>query len=341
MTAARTLQFTEPREVEVRERTIPDPGPGEVRVQTEVSAVSPGTELLVYRGEAPTEMATDATIDALGGTFEFPLTYGYAAVGRVTAVGDGVSDEWLDERAFAFNPHESHFLASPDDLYRVPGDRSAVEAAFLPNVETAVNFLLDGDPRIGEQVVVFGQGVVGLLTTRLLADCPLADLVTLDCYPERRALARELGADRAVAPDDAPAAVRDALDDGTTPPGGDLTYELSGDPSALDDAIAVTGYDGRVFVGSWYGEKRADLDLGGRFHRSRVAIESTQVSTLAPELRGRWDKSRRLDEAWRRLADVDVERLVTHRVPVEQAGRAYRLLDERPAETLGVLLTYD
>ena len=341
MTAARTLRFTEPREVEVRERSIPDPDPDEVRVRTEVSAVSPGTELLVYRGEAPTEMATDATIDALGGTFEFPLTYGYAAVGRVTAVGDEVGEEWLDERAFAFHPHESHFLASPDELFRVPDDRSSVEAALLPNVETAVNFLLDGDPRVGEQAVVFGQGLVGLLTTHLLADHPLADLVTLDCYPERRALARDLGADRAFAPDDAPATVRDALEDDSTPSGADLTYELSGDPSALDDAIAVTGYDGRVLVGSWYGEKRADLDLGGRFHRSRVAVESTQVSTLAPELRGRWDKARRLDVAWRRLADVDAERFVTHSVPVEEAGRAYRLLDERPTETLGVLLTYD
>ncbi len=325
----------------MHERPVPDPGPDEVRVRTEVSAVSPGTELLVYRGEAPTEMATDATIDALDGTFEFPLTYGYAAVGRVTAVGGEVGDEWLDERAFAFHPHESHFLATPDELVRVPDDRSFAEAALLPNVETAVNFLLDGDPRVGEQAVVFGQGLVGLLTTHLLADHPLADLVTLDCYPERRALARDLGADRAFAPGDAPTTVRDALDADATPSGADLTYELSGDPSALDDAISVTGYDGRVLVGSWYGEKRADLDLGGRFHRSRVAVESTQVSTLSPELRGRWDKARRLDVAWRRLADVDAERFVTHRVPVEEADRAYRLLDERPDETLGVLLTYD
>ncbi|WP_440008469.1 zinc-dependent alcohol dehydrogenase [Halomicrococcus sp. SG-WS-1] len=341
MTAVRALQFTGPREVTVCEREVPEPGPDEVRVRTEVSAVSPGTELLVYRGDAPEEMASDEAIDALTGDFQFPLQYGYAAVGRVTATGANVADDWTDERAFAFHPHQSHFLASPDDLHRVPKGLSTAEAAFLPNVETAVNFLLDGDPRVGEQAVVFGQGLVGLLTTALLADCPLADLLTLDRYPERRELAREMGADRALAPEDAPDGVRDALDADATPDGADLTFELSGNPAALDDAVAVTGYDGRVLVGSWYGEKRSDLDLGGRFHRSRIAIESTQVSTVAPELRGRWDKARRLSVAWRRLADLDVERLVTHRIPVAEADRAYRLLDDNPEDALGVLFTYD
>ncbi|UPV72852.1 zinc-binding alcohol dehydrogenase [Halorussus limi] len=349
---ARSLYFTGDGAVEVREREVPDPDEGEVRVRTERSAVSPGTELLVYRGEVPTGMAADATIDALAGTFEFPLRYGYAAVGRVEAVGPGVDSSWLDRRVFGFNPHESHFCAPVGDVLAVPDGCSATEATFLPNVETAVNLVQDGAPRLGERAVVFGQGVVGLLTAALLGRFPLADLVTLDRYPARRERSLELGADAALAPDgDVGERVRDQLEDGegdgedgdgdaVDTAGADLTYELSGCPDALDSAISATGYDGRVVVGSWYGTKPAELDLSGRFHRSRVSVESSQVSTIAPELRGRWSKDRRLDVAWDRLREVSPERFVTHEFDVSDAAEAYELLDENPGEALGVVFEY-
>jgi threonine dehydrogenase-like Zn-dependent dehydrogenase len=120
----------------------------------------------------------------------------------------------------------------------------------------------------------------------------------------------------------------------------DLCFELSGAPEALDQAIAVTGFDGRVVVGSWYGQKRASLDLGGRFHRSRIRLVSSQVSTLAPALTGRWSKARRFELAWEMLRQVRLARLVTQRFPVEQAAEAYQLIDQQPGETIQVLLTY-
>jgi threonine dehydrogenase-like Zn-dependent dehydrogenase len=82
------------------------------------------------------------------------------------------------------------------------------------------------------------------------------------------------------------------------------------------------------------------LDLGGRFHRSRVSVESSQVSTIAPELRGRWSKERRLEVAWDRLRAIEPERFVTHEFDVSEADAAYELLDERPEEALGVVFTY-
>ena len=95
-----------------------------------------------------------------------------------------------------------------------------------------------------------------------------------------------------------------------------------------------------VIVGSWYGDKPATLDLGSTFHRDRISIESSQVSTLAPETRGRWDKRRRAETAVERLRDIDAADLVTHRVPFTDAPEAYRLLDERDDDVLQVLLTY-
>lgn len=337
------LYFTGPREVELRNEPMPRLAPDQLLVETWASAISAGTEMLVYRGQAPREMATDATISALAGSLDFPLKYGYAAVGQVVDVGREIDDRWYDQLVFAFNPHETRFVASPNEVHPVPTDLTPKDATLLPTMETALNVVMDGRPVLGEQVAVFGQGVVGLLTTALLGAIPLSSLVTLDRYPVRREVSLELGATASLDPagDVAERELQAALRGQRDYAGADLTYELSGSPAALDQAIAATGFNGRIVVGSWYGQKRAPLDLGGHFHRSRIRLISSQVSTIAPEFSGRWSKSRRLDLAWYMLQRMQpADALVTHQFPFERAAEAYRLLDERPGEAIQVLLTY-
>ncbi|SDQ92481.1 zinc-dependent alcohol dehydrogenase [Natronobacterium texcoconense] len=334
---ARTLYFTAPRTVEVRERESPDPDSDELRVRTITSAISAGTECLIYRGDAPTDLPADEELEALDGDLSFPLSYGYAAVGEVTAVGSSVDDDWLGRQVFAYNQHESQFLARPDDVLPVPNDVSPREAALFANLETAVTFLLDGEPLLGERVAVLGQGVVGLLTTALLAQTPLESLITFDSYERRRERSEAFGADRSLDPSRAvPDAFRDVAGDRA-----DLTYELSGDPDALDDAIATTGFDGRVIVGSWYGTRPATVELGGRFHRDRLEIRSSQVSTIDPRLSGRWSRERRHDLTWKWLQRLDVASLLTHEFPLTEADDAYELLEDRPSEAIQVLFTYE
>lgn len=306
-------------------------------VQTLFSAISPGTENMIYNGLFPQEMAVDEGIPALSGKFSFPLKYGYAVVGRVVATGPGVDRGWMGQTVFAFQPHHSHFTATPGSLQPVPRGVSLEDAIFLPNMETAVNLVMDGRPLIGERVAVLGQGVIGLLTTSLLAQFPLACLVTLDRYLLRRQASLRLSAHASLDP--ASDREREQLNT-MLPDGADLCYEVSGSPAALNDAIALTGFDGRVVIGSWYGQKCAGLDLGGRFHRSRIRLISSQVTTLASELSGRWSKERRFGVAWEMLRAVQPSRLITHRFPIQQAAQAYRLIDRRPEETIQVLLTY-
>jgi threonine dehydrogenase-like Zn-dependent dehydrogenase len=205
-------------------------------------------------------------------------------------------------------------------------------------METAVNLVQDAAPILGEQTLVFGQGIVGLLTTALLAEFPLASLVTCDCYPLRREASLSLGVTAVFDPyaEDFRKRTRELL-----PSGADLAIELSGSPAALDDAIALTGYSGRVVVGSWYGQKKAALDLGGTFHRSRIQLISSQVSTIAPGLRGRWDKARRFGVAWEALRRIQPAKWITHRYPLDEAKEAYRLLDLSPEETIQVIFGYE
>jgi len=338
----RSLYFTEPYRVSLREEAISLPGPGQVLVRTLMSAISPGTELLIYRGEAPQELAADPNITALPGTLAFPLKYGYAAVGRVAEVGPEVPTHWQEKLVLAFHPHEELFLAAPEELLPVSPGLAPEEALFLPNMQTAVTLVLDGKPLIGEKVVVFGQGIVGLLVTALLAHFPLARLVTLDHYPHRRLASETLGAHATFDPLTSPVLedLRAALSDQGQDPWADLAFEVSGNPAALDQALAITGFHGRIVIGSWYGTKKSELHLGGLFHRQRQMLRSSQVSTLAPELSGRWTKARVLQVAWEMVQELKPARFITHRFPLGDAAQAYRLLDQNPGEAIQVILTY-
>ncbi len=124
----RVLLFTAPRRIEIRDEPLAPPPPGQALVVTEVSALSAGTELLAFRGDLPPDLPVDETLGAHGGaTFRYPFRYGYASVGSVAAIGDGVAPVWIGRRVFAFEPHASAFVAPVADLVGGPR-RAAVRA---------------------------------------------------------------------------------------------------------------------------------------------------------------------------------------------------------------------
>ena len=354
------LYFTAPRQVELREDTLPALGADDVLVETTCSAISAGTEMLIYQGRFPRDNSTafsaslevDSVISSLRGGLKYPLEFGYACVGAVRETGKGVDKSWRDKMVFGFQPHTSHFVSKPEALFPVPAPLNPETACFLPNMETAVNLVQDATPILGERILVLGQGVVGLLTASLLAEFPLEALVTADCYPLRRQASLNLKVSDSLDPNSEgfqrevqevfSRVVEQAITNQSAyaPRKFDLTFELSGNPAALNQALALTAFSGRIIIGSWYGEKLAEIDLGGAFHRSRIRLISSQVSTIAPELSGRWNKTRRFDVAWTAFERIKPEKWITHRFPIGAAEQAYRLLDENPQETIQILVTY-
>jgi 2-desacetyl-2-hydroxyethyl bacteriochlorophyllide A dehydrogenase len=349
MLKSKSVYFSAPKQVELRQEPVPLPGTQEVLVETVCSAISAGTEMLVYRGEIPKKV--DA-IDPISSGLQYPTTYGYASVGRVREIGKTVNEEWKNKLVFSFQPHTSHFIANPESLFPIPESLSPEAACFLPNMETAVNLVQDGAPILGERVLVLGQGVVGLLAAALLKEFPLETLVTADRYPLRREASLGSGATASLDPttdDFCEKALNHChrnliphreLRDLPQRGGFDLTFELSGNPAALKDAITVTAFSGRIVVGSWYGNKRTPIDLGSVFHHSRIKLISSQVSTIAPELSARWDKRRRFEVAWKALERIQPQKWITHRYSIEEADKAYQLLDSNPQDTIQVILNY-
>lgn len=340
MPKAKTLFFTAPKQIEIRETAIASLKKDEVLVETLYSAISAGTEMLVYRGQFP-HLADSH--DNVSSDLNYPLAYGYACVGVVQETGAQVDRSWRDKLVFAFHPHASHFISNPDALIPIPDSLKPETACFLPNMETVVNLVQDGAPIIGECVLVLGQGIIGLLTASLLGEFPLESLVTVDQFELRRnALKAESQRIRDIQYSTFDPAQKDFREQvgSILQNGADLTFELSGSPSALNDAIALTTFSGRIVIGSWYGQKRTEIDLGGTFHRSRIKLISSQVSTISPELSGRWDKSRRFDIAWKALERIKPEKWITHRFALNDAEKAYQLLDKNPQETMQVIFDH-
>src|SRR5215216_3093094 len=100
--SATAVWFPEARKVELRDEALPAVGPQDVLVEAVGSAISHGTEMLVFRGQVPPELELD--LPTLRGAFAFPIKYGYACVGRVVDVG-AEADLAVGDLVFVHHPH--------------------------------------------------------------------------------------------------------------------------------------------------------------------------------------------------------------------------------------------
>lgn len=311
-------------------------GPDDLEIRTHFSALSHGTERLAFRGEINPDLGLD--LPSFGGSFAYPLKYGYASVGIVESTGAAVESIAPGDPVFALHPHQDRYVVDASLVTKLPSHVPMERGVFFAQLETALNVLLDAAPRIGESVVVMGQGVVGLLITALLARMDLQHVIAVDPVPWRRSLALKLGATHALSTDTELSQTVNGLTSGR---GADIVIEISGAPAALDQAISCTATQGTIVVASWYGTKRVSIDLGGAFHRRRLRIVSSQVGMLNPVLAPRWDRQRRSETVCGYLGRVELESLISHRIPFGRAAEAYGLIDAPPDDLVQVLLTYE
>jgi 2-desacetyl-2-hydroxyethyl bacteriochlorophyllide A dehydrogenase len=322
--------------VELRTEAAPPPGPGELRVAALASAISHGTEMLVYRGQVPAGMALD--LPTLAGNYGFPIKYGYACVGRVLDVGAEVTGFAPGDAIFCLHPHQSHFVIASSLALRLPDTLDPTLGVFFANVETALGIVHDAGLRLGEAALVCGQGVVGLLTTQLLRKAGAGLLIAVEPNTQRAALARTLGVDVVLTPGPD---LAEQVHELTAGRGVDLAVEVSGAPQALQSAIDCVAAEGTVVAASWYGTKPVSLELGGHFHRGRVRLRSAQVGRLAPELGPRWNTARRSAMVMHLLGELRLAELVSHRFQLRDAAQAYALVDAGAADVVQVVFVYE
>ena len=330
---ARVVQFAAPRQVRVVPVPLPTPpADHQLVVRTEFSGISAGTELLAYRGELDSSTVLDETLGSLPGSFRYPFSYGYSCVGRVE---HGTAAIPADSPVFAFHPHQDRFTVPEALVVPLRPDTAPRLATLFPLVETALQLTLEAGPVAEETVAVLGLGTVGLLTAMLLRR---AGAYVLAAEPRswRREVAAQLGI-TAVTPDELPARVVHATGGHGVP----LVVELSGQPSALADGLALLGHEGTALVGSWYGTKPVPLPLGAHFHRRRLTVRSSQVSTIPAALQARWDVERRRAAALHLLDVLPLGPVATTEFAFDDAAGAYAAIDRGEQGVVHVALRYE
>jgi len=339
------VQLSQPRQVELREYPLPEPGPGELRVRTLYSGISAGTELATYRGTNPylrkqwdPELALFLPGQA---TFTYPVDiWGYSEVGVVDALGSGASGSAVGDVVWGIWGHRSHALLPADRLtgHRVPEGLDPIVGTFDRVGAVALNAVLAAGSCVGESVAVFGLGVIGLLATQLLI-AQGDDVLAVDTVPNRLELAERFGATSFPAQEGDLALLMREQTQGRGP---DRVLELTGAYPALHQAIRVAGVGGTVVAAGVYQGPATALALGEEFHHNRVTIVSSQIGSVPPALAVRWTRERLHETVMTLCAAgrMDPLPLVSHVVPAHAAADAYRLIDEPPPDLLQVVLDF-
>jgi NADPH:quinone reductase-like Zn-dependent oxidoreductase len=309
---ASALWYCGPGVIEIRREAIAAPKGDEIRVRALYSAISRGTEALVFGGKVPRSEFERMRAPFMAGDFPFPVKYGYAAVGRV----ESGAERLRGKTVFALHPHQSLFNIAASAVVELPESLPPERGVLAANMETALNAVWDAAPGPSDRIAIVGAGVVGSLVAFLCGQLPGADVTLVDIDPHRAELAKALGVGFAGPAD----AKRDC----------DVVVHASGSPEGLCTAIELAGEEATVLEMSWYGDKAVTATLGGPFHSRRLRLVSSQVGKIAPSHRPRWTHSRRLAAAVSLLGDSRLDALLAPVIGFEDsAKRLPEILDTK------------
>ncbi len=306
------------------------PGQGEIRsapprqaetdeivVTARASAISRGTEALVFQGRVPKSQYEDMRCPFQEGDFPAPVKYGYASVGDGEDIG----------RVFCLHPHQDRYVVPTQAVIPVPEDVPDRRAVLAANMETTVNALWDAGPRVGDRIAVVGAGVVGCLFAALVARIPGTRVALVDINAARAETAARLGVEFT-----APAEASGEAD---------IVVHASGSPAGLETALGLAGFEGLVLEMSWYGDSKVPAPLGEAFHSKRLTLKSSQVGAVATSRRARRSRRDRLILALELLRDPVFDCLITGESPFDALPDTLARLARDPGDTLCHVVLYE
>ncbi len=273
---ARAFWVLAPGRGELRSEQLAAPGVGEVLVRTHYSAVSRGTEALVFHGRVPLSEYQRMRCPWQAGDFPGPLKYGYSSVGKVHAGSAALLGQWV----FCLFPHQSAYVVPERAVLPIPAGVPPERAVLAANLETALNATWDAEPRLGDRISVVGGGVLGCLCAYLLSRIPGTEVELVDVRAERAGTAQALGVGFSM-----PAQAERERD---------LVVHASGSESGLCTSLELCASDCTVLELSWFGDSEVRLPLGAAFHQKRLNLRSSQVGSVSPRARARFDHRARL-----------------------------------------------
>ncbi len=263
-------------------------------IQSHFSLISTGTERLVARGEVPESIYEDMKVPYMGGTFQFPVKYGYSIVGKVINENHPLKGKMVH----ALHPHQDYCVIHESDLFEIPSNIPAKRATLASNLETALTALWDAQVNIGDRVLIVGFGMIGSLVARLLSFMPAVEFHVVEVDEVRCQLAREMGFHVSF--------------NNTHSTDFDIAFHTSATSEGLQTSIDSVGQEGKIIELSWYGANPVKIHFGGSFHSQRKQIISSQVGHLPQNHIARWDFKRRKKVVFELLENALFDQHITH-----------------------------
>lgn len=344
--SCRRLLITAPGVVELVEEHLPPMGEYDVYARSVVSGISHGTEIAWLRGHATAlhrTWDTERRFYSTGPGWDFPVAPGYETIARVAQAGASVTAIRIGDLIALDRPHADGHLIDQTTAVAglLPEGLDAEQAVFFVLARVALGGVHDAALSLGERVVIFGLGTVGLLAAQQ-ARIAGTQVVGVDQYVLRVAAAEALGIPTVLGTDgtDVAAQVRALIG----PTGADAAIEASGSYTGLHEAIRCLRIGGRVATVASYHGAQPGLRLGEEYHRNRITLISSMTINGCPQ-RGHpsWTLDRLNITAQQLIVagHVRTEGLITHRIPFDRAAEAYALITDTPQDTIKVVLTYD
>src|ERR1044072_4778376 len=369
------LQTRKAGEGVVADVPAPVAQPGRVLVRAAASLVSAGTErafvelgrksLLGKAKERPDLVGKVlekvksegllSTLQSVREKLDESHALGYSAAGVVVEVGEGVNEFRAGDRvACAGTGYAAHagLLSVPQNLcVRLPDSVDFESGAFATLGAIALQGVRLAEPTLGESVVVIGLGLIGQLAAQLLK-ANGCRVFGVDLDSSRVELARRLGADDGcVAGVDVKQAVmkwsRGRGADAvllTAATQSDEPIELAGEISRLRGRVVAVGLVGMNVPRAIYFERELTLRVSMSYGPGRYDPEYEERGHDYPLPYVRWTEGRNLEAFLDMVAAgrVQTAPLITHRFPIEESERAYKLISGDAGEPyLAVVISYD
>lgn len=327
-----------PYEVETEPFDVAAPGPGQVLLETEASAVSAGTELAIYTG------IHQWLADPARSWPKFPFVPGYSAVGRIVALGEGLEGFAEGDRVVWAGQHASRALVTVSGgqlpLWAIGEDVPAPVAACAVLTRFPLTAPVRSGQLLGQSVAVLGLGLIGQLALRIYSAAGAFPLFGIDPVPFRRARAEATPGVTAIDPEDGD--VLDALRAGNRGALPDIVVDATGAPDAVRLAMRAVADGGTVvMVGSPRGIA-GNVDFYYDLHGRSISLVGAHGSALGLEPREHFpftrERALRLIVHLLESGKLKIDDLLTHYVPATELKAMYEGLLHRRDEFLGVTL---
>jgi 2-desacetyl-2-hydroxyethyl bacteriochlorophyllide A dehydrogenase len=331
-----------PYQAEVREVDLPEPAPNQILVETEVSAVSAGTELAIWTGTH--QWLKDPSLP----DWKFPFRAGYSAAGRIVAVGSDIKGWRPGDRVSYPGNHASHELLTLGHergrWWRLPEKLDAEKATWACVARYGLGASIRVGITLARSAAVLGLGVIGQFALRCLIAAGANPVVGIDAIQMRRDVALQAGADHAIHPGTDGGKAELARFLGTR--GAEVVADATGVPDAVPVAMSLACDAGQVVVaGSPRGQAK-DVNFYDDLHRRYIEVTGAHGNMLFEpahtRLAGAWDINKAQHWLLASLASgrLNLAGLVTHRIGPSELGTAYEGLLKNKEQYLGVVVLW-